>query len=112
MSITSAEAEIIRERILILEERNRRDLLKEGFLECLTITTLEAIWNLQQDLEQILTNNSDKKFKIDKIRELTNNPEIKIKIEKVMEEIGAKRLEDLSIFADTILTLIETGEKS
>jgi len=98
------------EQIRNLDTKNREILLKEDLLESMRASALEAVFDLQVKISQILINNSIVADKIVRIKELMNKPEIKIKIQKIMEDLGAKRLEDLSMFADTMLNIIEAGE--
>lgn len=85
---------------------NKRELLFEyGFLESMSSITLEAIRDHEYKIEQIIISHSGRNKNIEKIKSLMNDPEIKIKVEKIMREIGAKRVEELSAFSDTVLRI-------
>ena len=99
------------EAIRNLDAKNREMLLKENFLESMRAPVLEAILDLQYKIELIIIDNSLSASKIEKIKELMNNPGIEAKIHRIMEDLGAKRIEDLSMFADTILAVAEPQEK-
>jgi hypothetical protein len=68
--------------------------------------SLEVIWDYEHKIEEIFINHAGRIEKIEEIRSLMSDESIKIKVEKIMDDIGAKRLEDLGMFSDTILRML------
>ncbi len=95
------------QQIRELNENKREILLTDGLLESMATTSLEAFRDWECEIEQIICNHSRNLKNISKIQKLISSDEnIKIKVAKIMDDIGAKRVEDLAAFSETLLRLL------